>query len=51
MPWKAFNLRMPSDLKARLEEAAHQNQRSLNSEIVRRLWASLDGWRSDRVRP
>lgn len=37
-----FGLRMQPDLKARIEEAARANNRSLNAEIVDRLEASLD---------
>jgi hypothetical protein len=36
-----FGLRMQPDLKARVEEAARANTRSLNAEIVARLEASL----------
>lgn len=32
-----FGLRMPPDLKARIEKAAHDNGRSMNAEIVHRL--------------
>jgi len=32
---------MPDDLKASLQEAAKENERSLNGEIVHRLRASL----------
>jgi predicted HicB family RNase H-like nuclease len=42
----AFNLRMPPAVRARLEEAAEQNSRSLNAEIVHRLRVSLlEGYR------
>lgn len=41
-----FGLRMPADLKTRIEERASQNSRSINSEIVGRLVESLDA--SDR---
>lgn len=34
-------LRFPSDLRARLEEAAKENARSLNAEVVARLQQSL----------
>ena len=36
-----FGVRMPPDLKARLEEKAKANGRSLNAEIVARLDMSL----------
>lgn len=36
-----FGLRMPAELKARLEDAAHDNRRSLNAEIVARLQESF----------
>ena len=41
----AFNLRMPVDLKDRLERAAREEGRSLNAEITRRLWKSFEGYR------
>ncbi|WP_331708671.1 Arc family DNA-binding protein [Pandoraea sputorum] len=41
------NIRMPSDLKARLEDAADASGRSLNAEIVDRLTSSL----SDELAP
>lgn len=37
-----FGLRMQPDLKARVEDAARDNNRSLNAEIVARLEESLD---------
>ena len=37
-----FGLRMRPDLKARIEEASRANNRSLNAEIVSRLYDSLD---------
>jgi len=43
--WKAFNLRMSDELKAKLQREAAQNHRSLNSEIVSRLEQSLTGYR------
>ncbi|NJL06974.1 MAG: Arc family DNA-binding protein [Methylacidiphilales bacterium] len=36
-----FGLRMQPDLKARIEQAARENNRSLNSEIVSRLETSF----------
>jgi len=36
-----FGLRLQPDLKARLEEAAKQNKRSLNAEIAARLESSF----------
>ncbi|MBA8799150.1 ferritin-like metal-binding protein YciE [Agrobacterium sp. RC10-4-1] len=36
------NFRMPAELKAKLEEAAFENNRSLTSEIVERLQQSFD---------
>lgn len=41
----AFNLRLPADLRAQLDEAAKENDRSLNAEIVRRLRKSFEGYR------
>jgi len=41
----AYALRLPPDLKLRLEAAADRNGRSLNSEIVQRLEKSVDGWK------
>ena len=38
-----YGLRMPRELKEALEAAAHENGRSLNSEIVARLDASVRG--------
>lgn len=38
---KEFNLRMPSELKEKIEEIASQNTRSINSEIVFRLYNSF----------
>lgn len=35
-------VRMPDDLKAKLQQSAKDNKRSLNSEIVARLNASYD---------
>lgn len=35
------NLRIPADLKARLEDAARDSRRSLNAEIVARLQESF----------
>ena len=43
--WPAFNLRMEPAMKIRLQAAAEENKRSLNSEIVWRLTQSLDGWK------
>jgi len=42
-----FGLRMQPALKAKVEEAAKQNARSLNAEIVERLQASFDPMASD----
>lgn len=36
-----FGLRMPSDLKARVDAAAESNGRSINAECVARLQASF----------
>lgn len=36
-----FNLRIPSELKARVEEAAKENKRSATAEIIDRLKTSL----------
>ncbi|NSL91696.1 Arc family DNA-binding protein [Acetobacter syzygii] len=38
-----MRFRAPTELKARIEEAAAKNGRSLNAEIVQRLDASLSG--------
>jgi predicted HicB family RNase H-like nuclease len=44
--WAAYALRLPPELKVRLEASAAENGRSLNSEIVQRLRASLaEGYR------
>ena len=37
-----FNVRMPADLKEKIEEAAKKNGRSMNAEIVYRLQQSID---------
>lgn len=37
-----FGLRLPSDLKQRVQDAATANNRSMNAEIIARLEASLD---------
>jgi len=42
---RALNVRMPPQLKERLREAAAENGRSLNAEIVQRLRASLETYR------
>lgn len=39
---KPFGLRMQPDLKARIAEAARENNRSMNSEIVARLEGGID---------
>lgn len=36
-----FMLRMPDGLRESIKDAAHQNNRSINSEIISRLEASL----------
>ena len=36
-----FRLRLPSELKAAIEQLARENNRSINSEIVARLKESL----------
>lgn len=41
-----FGLRLPPEMKMRIDDAARANLRSINSEIVVRLNASLD--ESDR---
>ena len=37
-----FRLRIPQDLKAKVEEAAHESRRSITAEIVSRLQLSFD---------
>ena len=37
-----FNVRMPADLKEKIEEAAKKNGRSMNAEIVYRLQQSIE---------
>jgi Arc/MetJ-type ribon-helix-helix transcriptional regulator len=39
---KPFQLRMPDDLKAWIEEQAYRNRSSQNSEVVRALRAAMD---------
>lgn len=36
------NFRIPAELKAKLEQAAHENGRSITNELVARLEASFD---------
>jgi hypothetical protein len=38
-----FSLRLPQDLKNRIDAAASANKRSLNAELVARLEESFDG--------
>ena len=45
-----FGVRMPPELKARLQTEAKANGRSLNTEVVARLWASLQDKGSQMVR-
>ncbi|GEM_PF-4904365 len=40
-----FGLRMPPDLKARVEKAAQDNGRSMNAEVVQRLEYSFTPWK------
>jgi hypothetical protein len=42
-----FGLRLQPELKARLEEAAKQNKRSLNAEIAARLESTFSGTSDD----
>ncbi|STY93395.1 Arc family DNA-binding protein [Moraxella bovis] len=42
-------VRMPDDLKAKLQQSAKDNGRSLNSEIVARLTASYDNEIGDKL--
>jgi hypothetical protein len=44
-------IRPPASLKEKLMEAAKENRRTLNQEVIRRLELSFDGWKLDRVRP
>ena len=37
-----FNVRMPADLKEKIEESAKENGRSMNAEIVYRLHRSIE---------
>lgn len=37
-----FRLRIPADLKAKVEEASEANRRSMTAEIIARLTASFD---------
>lgn len=45
-----FGLRMSAELKIRLEEVAKANGRSLNTELIARLTASLDAPNRDLVK-
>ena len=44
-----FNVRMPADLKEKIEEAAKKNGRSMNAEIVYRLQQSLVAEQEEHV--
>lgn len=45
-----FGLRMPTDVRARIEEAAVANNRSMNAEIIARLEATFtDDGQLDRI--
>jgi predicted HicB family RNase H-like nuclease len=46
-----INLRLPPEVHAALKQQAHQGWRSLNSEILRRLIASLEAETAGAVRP
>lgn len=37
-----FGLRMPAELKERIDREAKANGRSMNTEIISRLWASFE---------
>lgn len=37
-----FGVRIPADLKARIEESAAKNKRSINAEVVMRLGESFE---------
>jgi predicted transcriptional regulator len=41
-----INIRLPADLKERLEQAASENKRSTTAEIAARLDASFDSARA-----
>lgn len=43
-----FKLRLPADLKASIERAANDNNRSMNAEIVARLQATFEGAMFDK---
>jgi len=43
--WAPYALRLPPDLKKELQVCAARSERSLNSEIVARLRASLSAYR------
>ena len=43
--WANYPLRLPEDLKRMLTAVAHQNNRSLNAEIIHLLRQSLDLYR------
>lgn len=42
-----FKLRLPEDLKTKLDEAAAASQRSISAEIVHRLTTTFDGVERD----
>lgn len=44
-----YKFMIPLALKAKLEEAAHANRRSMSAEVIARLEASFDGPATDEV--
>ncbi|MER3352466.1 MAG: Arc family DNA-binding protein [Hoeflea sp. D1-CHI-28] len=46
-----FKLRLPAELKARIEKAAFDNNRSMNAEIVHRLDSTFAELEAHHIRP
>lgn len=44
-----FGLRMPAELKERIDREAKANGRSMNTEIISRLWASFEMKQSSQL--
>lgn len=44
-----YMIRFPDGMRDRIKEEADKNGRSMNAEIVARLWQSLEGKERDRL--
>ncbi|CAG4919204.1 Arc family DNA-binding protein [Paraburkholderia saeva] len=45
------NLRIPADLKDRIDKAAEKNKRSMTAEVVARLEESFGGQKAEKAPP